>query len=390
MQIRRTSIISIIFLLAITTSCGERNNEPTGDTLTINVTANFPTRELILQDFMNVEYIALDDTDEFITQGLVEAIGNEFILVRNQINDGNILVFDRKGSGLRVINRRGQGGEEYLRIGGITVDEDNGEIFVQDFQRRRFLVYDLYGNFRRSFPVQEGIRPTQVFNFDDESLLVYSIVSHSERDSNLLTFVLISKQDGTIIQHIDIPYEQRKQLAIVSVDSQDISIAVIDNSPVLRYQSQWMLMEPSADTLFTFSSDRILTPLIARTPSVQSRNPETFLFPVLFTERYYFMQTVRKVMNFTTWEGFPTTNIVYDRQQSALFEYTIYNNDFYPKRTVNLGGLERNETAFWQIFQAYQLIDAYENGELRGRLKEVASRLDEESNPVIMIVTHKN
>jgi hypothetical protein len=71
----------------------------------------------MLQDFMDVEYIVLDSSDdEFLCQGLVLDIGKEIMIVRNQINDGDIFHFDRKGKGLRKINRLGQGREEYTRI----------------------------------------------------------------------------------------------------------------------------------------------------------------------------------------------------------------------------------------------------------------------------------
>ena len=89
-------------------------------------------------------------TDEFITHGIVEAVGKEFLLVRNR-NDGNIFVFDRKtGKGLRKINRLGQGAEEYSGISGIILDEDNNELFVVDYTKK-ILTYDLSGNFKRSF-----------------------------------------------------------------------------------------------------------------------------------------------------------------------------------------------------------------------------------------------
>ena len=35
------------------------------------------------------------------------------------------------------------------------------------------------------------------------------------------------------------------------------------------------------------------------------------------------------------------------------------------------------------------LIEANENGELKGKLKEIASTLDEESNPVLMLARYK-
>ena len=84
--------------------------------------------------------------------GIVEAVGEEFLLVRNR-NDGNIFVFDRKtGKGLRKINRLGQGAEEYSGISGIILDEDNNELFVVDYTKN-ILAYDLSGNFKKKFQI---------------------------------------------------------------------------------------------------------------------------------------------------------------------------------------------------------------------------------------------
>jgi hypothetical protein len=48
-----------------------------------------------------------------------------------------------------------------------------------------------------------------------------------------------------------------------------------------------------------------------------------------------------------------------------------------------------SEIAFLQKLEAYVLVEAYEKGRLKGRLKDVAAGLDEESNPVIMLAKHK-
>ena len=39
--------------------------------------------------------------------------------------------------------------------------------------------------------------------------------------------------------------------------------------------------------------------------------------------------------------------------------------------------------------EAPDLVDAYKNGNLKGKLKEIAASLDEESNPVLMIAKYK-
>lgn len=101
--------------------CG-KDKQSTNELITVDVTKNYPEKELTLQDFMDVEYIPLETNDEFVTQGKVMAIGAEVILITNWANDGNLFVFDRKtGKALKKINRKGQGGEEYVGITEIVL-----------------------------------------------------------------------------------------------------------------------------------------------------------------------------------------------------------------------------------------------------------------------------
>ena len=133
--------------------------QPADNVITVDVTKNnFPKKELIIQDFMDVEYIPLETTDDFINQGLVQAIGKEIIVVINRTDDGNIYIYDRTGKALRMINRKGQGGEEYTYITKIILDEDNNEILVHDHHIKKIYVYDLYGNFKRSFSYKENTK----------------------------------------------------------------------------------------------------------------------------------------------------------------------------------------------------------------------------------------
>lgn len=154
--------------------------------------------------------------------------------------------------------------------------------------------------------------------------------------------------------------------------------------PLVPYLDNWALIELSADTVYNYSTDYQMIPFITRIPSVQSMNPEVFLFLSLLTDRYYFMETVEKE------NGFPGTDLLFDKQENTLFKYIVYNDDyingeqaFLMSRPVN------NEIPSRQILEAYELVGAYKKGKLKGRLKEIAATLDEESNPVIMLVKHK-
>lgn len=64
--------------------------------MTLDVKADYPEKEWVVQDFLDVEYIPLETNDEFITQGSVKAIGKRFVLVTNLLNDGNIFVLTER------------------------------------------------------------------------------------------------------------------------------------------------------------------------------------------------------------------------------------------------------------------------------------------------------
>lgn len=131
--------IGTLTLLSLMGMFGCKQQETVEALMTLDVKADYPEKEWVVQDFLDVEYIPLETNDEFITQGSVKAIGKRFVLVTNLLNDGNIFVFDRKtGKAVRKINRKGQGAEEYAFINGIILDEEKDEMYNPQNQKSRF------------------------------------------------------------------------------------------------------------------------------------------------------------------------------------------------------------------------------------------------------------
>ncbi|MDR1258386.1 MAG: 6-bladed beta-propeller [Tannerellaceae bacterium] len=380
-------------ILLVMAGCGE--SRPAGELITVDVTAaGYPKKELILQDFMDVEYIPLETTDEFITQGFVQDVGKDIIVVRNRVSDGDIFIFDRKtGKALKKINRKGQGGEEYTNILIVTLDEDNGEMFVNDLYIRKILVYDMDGNFKRSFEHKEGaMYDHHLYNFDRDNLICHDSFYSGDGVGNMQPFMIISKQDGSITRDIQIPFEERILTVLRKKDeasNMTYSVKPSTDYPIIPCEGGWIIVEPSSDTIYRYSPDHSMTPILVRTPPVRSMDPEVFLFLSLLTDRYYFMETIKKIWDFERQEGLTSKYLMYDRQEKAIYEYTVYNDDYSTKKQVYMNRPSTEEVATWQILEAPQLVGAYGKGELKGRLAEIAAGLDEESNPVIMLLKHK-
>ena len=401
------TILVTIVLWAVMTGCGGGYKQSIDDVITVDVTKNYPTKELILQDFLDVEYIPLESTNDFVTIANIQAIGKEFIITRNLFTtDGNIVFFDRTGKGLRTINRKGPGPEEYLRVGGVVgvlLDEDNNEFYVNDGMQSKIFVYDLFGNFKRSFPFKEGLVYSHIAIFDHDNLICHHsslhivAISVSNREYEKNAFWIISKQDGSVTKEIEIPYKERK--AFYMVIDQNNGRTLFNNpvrdTQIVPYRKNWLLVEVSSDTIYRYLPDHSMIPFIVRTPSIQSMDPEVFLIPSMLTDRYFFMQSIKKVANIENRE-FPRTELMYDTQEKSIFETVVYNDDFSSKRRVSMRDeygvttlINSEEIVFAEKLEAYQLVEAYKEGKLKGKLKEIAAGLDEEDNAVIMIVKNK-
>lgn len=381
----------ILFIMA---GCGKGNNQSTDNFITVDVTANYPKKELILQDFMDVEYIPLETKDDFITTGWLHAISKEIIIVRNRrrSSDGDIFIFDRNGKALRKINHRGEGSKEYTFLLGVTLDEDNNEIFVNDHFSEKILVYDLFGNFKRSFNHKENRQyHMEIYNFDRNHLICRDNALDKNWQENQNVFLIISKQDGSIIKEIEIPYKEKVSSILFPADRS--SLMPIRNRTLVPHGNNcWMLMENSSDTIYDFFSDYSMVPLIIRTPSIQSMKPSVFLYPAVLTDQYCFMQTVKAEWDWVNDTGHKRTNLMYDKQMNAIFEYVMYNADIDNKQPITVTSeitFGNKEIAFVQILEAPDLVEAYGKGQLKGKLKEIAAGLNEESNPVIMLAKYR-
>ena len=388
---KKVSEILVIILLVILTGCGGGVQQSIDDIIVVDIKKSYSSKkELILQDFMDVEYIALETNDDFVNQGFVQDIGQEFILVRNRNRDGDIFVYDRTGNAISKINHQGQSGEEYTSIFNITLDENNREMFVNDVFARNFVVYDLFGKFKRSFNHKknpEDIGYRTIFNYDSANLICYDEFNEE------IPFVIISKQDGSITQEIKIPFKEKKFLSKERMDG-DITYSVSAGPyrTIIPFTDDWMLLEVSSDTVYKLLPDYSLCPFIIRTPSVQSMDPEVMLILRFLSNHYYFFETIDNVFDFNTNDGFPRTFFMYDNREKDFFRYAVYNGDYTTKKEIYMNMLRpvNHEIESWQPLEAYQLVESYNKGELKdGKLKEIASKLDKEDNPVIMLVKHK-
>ncbi|MDR0892662.1 MAG: 6-bladed beta-propeller [Mediterranea sp.] len=351
----------------------------------VDLSTAYPQQELKAQEVFDVEYIPLESTDEFVTQGVVEDVGEKLLLIRNY-RDGSFFLFDRNGKGVRRINHRGQGGEEYTQIMRAILDEKSQEVFIVDGAAKQVVVYDLQGAFKRRFKFADTSYYTNIYNYDAEHLIAfkgYSPLIESEQSG----FVLLSKQSGTISKEITLP-AQAVRTPIITKGEMTLTMSFYLSAPC---REGWLLMRPSSDTIYHYSPAGELSTRMVRTPSIQTmEEPATFLFPATDSERYYFLHTLSKKFDFERMKGTVTPDLAYDKQEHRVFEYTMYNDDFSTPKELSLNSQPiGHDIALCLPLDAPMLVEARQKGELKGALKEIASSLNDESNPVLMLLKHR-
>lgn len=377
------NLFAVAFLFALM-GC---SNHQQKELITVDVTMEYPRKELILQDFMDVEYIPLETTDEFVLQGKVADVGKKKLILTNA-RQGEILIFDRAtGKGLKKINRRGNGPEEYILPFNVHLNEEETEIFVNDGPSSKIQVYDLKGAYKRTISYKKGALVTNLFDYDADHFLSQDVYA-PENETFASTFFLMSKRDGSRTD-IEISFKKRVSPVITKRVGDMIYGSTPKNSFISSYHGNWILTEPSSDTVYKHQQDGNLHPFIVRTPSIQAMTPEVFLFPGFLSDRFYFMQTVKKECDFEKNQEMPTVDLVYDKQERQMYRSIVYNADF-DKRKEDMSACPIDEElAFSVQLEPSDLLDANEKGHLKGRLKEIAANLKEEDNPVIMLVKPK-
>ena len=386
---KKKKLFAILLLVAVCAGCGAEKEQTT--MVTVDIATEHSEKEVVLQDFMDVEYIPLETSDEFVTQGSVMDIGDKYLLVKNWANDGDIFVYDRKtGKAIRKINRKGQGAEEYNFINGIILDENNDEMFVNCAAAKKIYVYDLSGNFKRSFAHPKDTEYMDVLNYDKDNLICYDASVYykdgQSREEGKSYHSLISKKDRSVTRDIYLPYDIIKTPCVHQGDG----VAMTSVRPIIPNRGEWLLVDCSSDTVYNYVPEKNkLVPFFVKAPT---KDPEILLTMGAVTDRYYFLHTVKKEFDFTTGRGFFMNDFMYDKQTNELYKAKVLNSDFVKKRSVDmfLHPINNNGIAAVQTLSAGQLVEAYQEDGLKGRLKEVAAGLDEESNPVVMLVKYKN
>lgn len=114
----------------------------------------------------SIEYIPLETNDSVLLSEISSVVySSDRIYISSDNN--KIFVFDSKGNHIRTLNRKGRGPGEYMMILSFKVDESSGSIFITD-QLGKVSIYDSLHNYVSSVEPKVGsIFFTSFENFGD-------------------------------------------------------------------------------------------------------------------------------------------------------------------------------------------------------------------------------
>jgi 6-bladed beta-propeller len=378
-------------VLSKTDSIKKKNNEP----FIIDLGKKYSERKMTLQDVAEIEYVALETSDDVLISYGPVSISDNHIIASN--SSGQFMVFDRDGHILTHFNHKGGSGEEYKNIKGWAYDEQKDELYVLDMPSlKRIFVYSSNGLFKRKLNIPTTCKIEKLSNFNDSTLLakktyMYDYLKNINH-TNEKDYVLLSKKDGRIVSTIDISLSNRIPTVAIRKGNGEYLTFMVPND-IINSGEYTVIADISSDTIYKLHQNNQLTPFIIRKPSVHDTKPVLLFEASIITDKYVFFSKHSYDYDSEDAQGITSTEeFAFDRYSKECFCPNFYNADFpksedftmYGFRKITIG---KNRAA--KLIKAEDLTEALKNGELSGQLKKIASTIHEEDNPVVMILRFK-
>lgn len=367
-------------------SCSEQSSQSIPQ---IDFSIEYPEKEVYLQEVAEVSYLPLETTDEVIFKGYFMDISRKGMLSCDP-RGGNIFLFDAKGKALLSMNHRGEGPEEYTGVKKVSIDWEKQEIYVLDI-KKHILVYDLTGKHVRTIDFRHETRHTDMYPYGANHFILSKEIPEGINAETIRPYrplLLLSRKDEQVDS---LPYIKRENVFMTAHLGEMWGIAQVG---ILRsYHGETYLNDIASDTIFHLNAkNNQLTPLLTRTPSILAKEDTPYVLTLEgVTPRYIFLKKNIKDHNLEDPNSAKGNRfIAYDRLSQEFFR-PIFKNKDNPEQPIDNRDLSQCEGEWGNhlTLEAFQLREALEEGTLSGELKDIAERIDEEDNPVVMIINFK-
>lgn len=359
----------------------------------IDLLEKYPQKKINLQDIADIIYIPLEtNNDGLISAGNLKNIlwkGDTIIVYRkNSIN-----FFNRSGKFLYSFNHQGGSNEEYRNLSDITADFNLKEVYVHDYiSTFRILTYSFDGKFKREIKISPQLVPSNIFNYNTDFLFCedgYNMLDNN-RPLNKTPYSLISKKTG---EHTPLSIELTERIGgIYSTEGMiwDLSIET-----VMKTDKGVIISDFSLDTIYSLQNKTITPFALRKKQTSKAGNP--LLATVEAVSNSYILWTFMERYVDIKKHWVPDKQyFLYDRNSGEISEIQIINPDFRSSEDAkNLNWPPSRyqavipDNCIIQPLPATTLIELYNKEQLSGPLKEIASKLQEEDNPVLTLIKFK-
>lgn len=396
----KQTICVYVFILCIL--AGGFGCKPSGvqteNVITVDVTKNYPEKEVDLTDIADVRYVYLSTKNEdFLHKGTIDYVTQNTIVVVDRTSN-SVLFFSKEGEPKSRFNRRGQGPEEYSSASSVLYDEAKDEVYVIPDFMDYMKVYSSLGEYKRTLGFPQINIMNQIVLFDDQSLLVYdntnlwrniskqytgekTVVAEQVNDSS---FYLMSRTDGKVLEYIELPSNHSIN---VSTINQPGMFGQIGYARVRKCLDGALLYNPETDTVFLYHNDKSLIPFMHKKPLLRDLDPMVVMDIGMDAENFQFMSVYPYLKG-----EFPSA-IYYMRNKKTdeIFRPKIIHPEYKGKDfRFDPRMLNYYENGYHFELDFMELKEAYSENRLSGKLKELVATLDEEEgNSVFLLVRFK-
>ncbi len=381
-------------------ACVNTPVEPFTGLPVFDLQGQYPKKEIILQDIADVRYVVLETGDSSLVGTRTILMTDSLIVTVNKKSD--VIFFDKSGKYLHSFNHTGMSGEEYGDVvSGYCIDEKAREIFIYDGLQSRIEVYDYGGAYRRTLKLpQNRMFASSIFEYDENFLfgedyrLVDSLIG--KYPVNKTPYYKISKKDGKLTSiPITVKERIRDGLSYTVGDGASGGYVSLSMSPVARLGSDILIADYSLDTAYAYRDDHLI-PLTVRRNHTSENNIPILATVDVMTGRYLLWYTIVKDIDVKNNRVSDPVAYLYDRFTNEYCRVDLVNRDvvsatnvpaFRMRLSANYHVVPENYAI--QCYPAEELIELNGQGKLKGELKEIASKLNDEDNPVLLIAKFK-
>lgn len=348
----------------------------------------------------SVEYITLQtETNSIVGARPTINILNDLLLITYR-NSENCMVFDSEGIFKNSVGQRGNSKKEYTHIGGINVLEDSSLVAIRDFNK--IVLYNSEGLFVREVPFENvtegGYRLQNVIYIGGGN---YCIAQYNF-ESDCYKLSIIDNSGEVLFTH---DFGARSAIRDMAEIDGKMSVVSFGGHPyIYEFEDEVRYLSPKNDTVFSFSYELEKKPSYLvhlgnykKKPNASKKGVHVSVLNRSFRESgnylFFNFNTPSKIFSFMDSKdryGY----LLYNKIEGEV-KALSYNSAF--NRTGLTNDID-NGMPFWPDLIAgnkmYQIIDALTFIDMSAKsssakMKEIASTLTENSNPIIVVATFK-